>query len=128
LQCPTDETQPCTLTGTNLFLVESLSTAPTFAGATPVPDGYTGTTLSIPHLTAGTLFLHLRDDPNSVDSAIFPSAAAPVAPHTHRGAAKSASTAAAPPTPAADTTSTPTAKQATPAKQTSPAVAPGPSL
>jgi hypothetical protein len=72
LQCPVEAAQPCTLTGKNLFLLDSLSTAPTFDNPVAVPDGYTGSTLAVPHPTAATLFLKLRDDPSSVDSAILP--------------------------------------------------------
>ncbi len=72
LQCPEIESQPCTLTGSSLFLVQAISTDPTFAVSTPVPDGYTGNALTVPHPAAYTVFLKLRDDPTTVDSAIFP--------------------------------------------------------
>jgi len=74
IQCPSDTAQPCTLTGSNLFLIQAISVDPAFASPVSVPDGFTGTTLSIPHPTAGTLFLHLRDDPTQTDSAIVPPA------------------------------------------------------
>jgi hypothetical protein len=74
LQCPADVTQPCTLTGTSLFLIDSVSSSPTFADPISVPDGYTGSTLTVPHASASTLFLHLRDDPIPIDSAIIPTA------------------------------------------------------
>ncbi len=72
LQCSPEMTQPCTLTGSNLFLIQALSTDPTFANPVAVPDGFTGTTLTVPHPAASTLFLHLRDDPTQTDSAIVP--------------------------------------------------------
>lgn len=80
LQCPTDATLPCTLTGSSLFLIDSLSIDPAFANPVPVPDGYTGTTLTLPHPAASTIFLHLRDDPTVTDSAILPAAPVPAAP------------------------------------------------
>ncbi|WP_263380120.1 hypothetical protein [Granulicella paludicola] len=81
LQCPEAESQPCTLTGSNLFLVQAISTDPTFTVSTPVPDGYTGNALTVPHPAAYTVFLKLRDDPATVDSVIFP---APPSNRTHR--------------------------------------------
>jgi hypothetical protein len=124
LQCPADDTQPCTLTGSSLFLIDSISTDPAFANPVPVPDGYTGTTLSIPRLTANTLFLRLRDDPNTIDSAIFPTSPSTAAAHKRPPAPK--------PTPATPTApapvTTPITAPTTPApKQTGPAVSPGPS-
>jgi hypothetical protein len=97
LQCPPDESQSCTLTGSSLFLVQSVASNPAFNDSMSVPDGYTGTTLTIPHIAAGTLFFKLRDEPNGINSAIFPTSPSTTRPRR----------------------STPTAKQ------TSPAVSPG---
>ncbi len=72
LTCPTEPDQPCILTGANLFLIQSLSTDAQFTTPTPVPDGFTGDTLQIPHATAGTLFFKLRDNPASTNSATLP--------------------------------------------------------
>jgi hypothetical protein len=83
LQCPTDTTLPCTLTGSNLFLLDSLSVDPTFANPVAVPDGYTATSITIPHPNAATIFLKLRDDAAAIDTAILPVPPAPVA-HTHK--------------------------------------------
>jgi hypothetical protein len=83
LQCPSDPAQPCTLNGKDLFLLQSLSTDPAFATSTAVPDGFTGSTLSVPRPNAQTLFLHLRDDPAPVNSANFP-APPPPTPRVRR--------------------------------------------
>jgi hypothetical protein len=83
LQCPADATQPCTLTGGSLFLLEALSIDPAFANQVAVPDGYTGTSLTLPHPSAETVFFKLRDDPTAVDSAIFPAPPAATA-RAHR--------------------------------------------
>jgi hypothetical protein len=73
LTCPTDAAEPCTVSGSNLFLIDSISTDLAFASPTPVPDGYTGTALTVPHpVSASTLFLKLRDDPTAVDSVSLP--------------------------------------------------------
>jgi hypothetical protein len=103
LQCPADITQPCTLTGANLFLLDSLSIDPAFANPIPIPDGYTGDSLTLPHPAAATVFLKLRDDPSSVDTAILPipPPPPPSPPHTHHKPTPepTAAPAAATPTP-----------------------------
>jgi len=86
LQCPVETTLPCTLSGSNLFLIESISIDPTFANPIPVPDGYTGSSLTLPRPSAATIFLHLRDDPTAINPAIIPTVAPPpptVSSHTH---------------------------------------------
>ena len=87
LQCPADATQPCIITGSDLFLLQSVSSDPAFADPVTVPDGDTATTLTVPHLSAATLFLKLRDDPTQIDSAILPQQ--PVI-HQHMGSHTSA--------------------------------------
>jgi hypothetical protein len=72
LQCPSEFADPCTITGQNFFLLQQVSASPDFSNAVAVPDGYTGNTLSVPHISAATIFFKLRDDPSSVDSAILP--------------------------------------------------------
>lgn len=86
LQCPGDPTQPCTVSGFNFFLLQAISASPDFSNPVPVPDGYTGNTLTIAHPSAGTIFFKLRDDPSSIDSAVLPVPAPPVAVHTHHTA------------------------------------------
>jgi hypothetical protein len=97
LQCPADITQACAVTGSDLFLLQSVSADPAFANPVDVPDGFTGTTLSIPHISAATLFLKLRDDPGSIDSAILPTPPATVAHNRPAGHAPKAKGEAATP-------------------------------
>ena len=60
---PTSEA-PCTLTGHDLFLLESVAMDSSFGGAVPVPVGFAAETLPVPRPSDGhTLFLKLRDDP-----------------------------------------------------------------
>lgn len=114
LQCPTDASQSCTITGKDLFLIDSLSTDPGFATPVPVPDGFTGNSLMIPHPNAATVFLKLRDDPANIDSVLMPTPPPPVVAHAHThksAAAKAAAAETAAPatdgtTPATDTTPT----------------------
>ena len=68
LHCPHSPSRPCTLTGTNLFLAESLSASPEFDGSVDVPGDFTGTQLSVPHPVNGVLYLKLRDDPSTVQT------------------------------------------------------------
>ncbi len=71
LQCPTDASMPCSLTGSNLFLLQAVSADPAFADPDPVPDGFTGASLPVPHPlgAGGTLFVKLRDDPSPINPA-----------------------------------------------------------
>jgi hypothetical protein len=84
LRCPADTTQPCTITGFNLFLLQAISVNPDFSNPVPVPDGYTGTSLNMPHPAAATIFFKLRDDPSSIDSAVLPVPAPPIVSHVRR--------------------------------------------
>ncbi len=70
LSCPPEPEQACTLSGANLFLIHSIAADAQFSRPDLVPDGFTGTTLQVPHAAAGTLFLKLRDDPTAVDTAV----------------------------------------------------------
>ena len=89
LRCPRSVLKPCVLTGTNLFLVDSISSAQDFGNATDVPPDFTGSQITVPHPVAGVLYLKLRDDPSTVQTLDMPvtpmipslaQAAAPVPP------------------------------------------------
>jgi hypothetical protein len=120
LQCPSDAAQECTLSGSNLFLLQSISTDPTFASPITVPDGFTGNTLNLPHPVAGTVYLHLRDDPNPIDPANVPlSPGTVITAHTHnpkpttKSSTKPLPPASVTPIPAPDATPTPSNPQPT---------------
>jgi hypothetical protein len=72
LRCPRSATKPCILTGTNLFLASSIAATQDFDNATEVPPEFTGTQLSVPHSANGTLYLKLRDDPETVQTLTLP--------------------------------------------------------
>lgn len=57
------KTQPCTLTGRDLFLIEAASADAAFTQAANVPSGFTGSTLTVPRPVEGKLYLRLRDAP-----------------------------------------------------------------
>lgn len=83
LQCPPAEAEPCTLSGSNLFLLEAVASNPQFADATGVPDGFTGHTLSVPHPAQGPLYLRLRDDPSVTSELKMAEGAPPAAAVEH---------------------------------------------
>jgi hypothetical protein len=58
----------CTLTGSDLFLIDSVSADPAFASPTPVPAGFVQSSLQVPAPTASRLFFHLRDNSSSIDT------------------------------------------------------------
>ncbi len=62
--------KPCTLTGSSLFLIDSVAADPAFANSITVPEGYADLTLSVPHPDATkTLYVKLRDDPTPINTA-----------------------------------------------------------
>ncbi|HTX77257.1 MAG TPA: hypothetical protein VMD29_13695 [Terracidiphilus sp.] len=72
LRCPRSPLKLCILTGTNLFLVDSIASAQDFGNATDVPQDFTGAQLAVPHPVGGLLYLKLRDDPNTVQTLNLP--------------------------------------------------------
>jgi hypothetical protein len=72
LRCPHALAKACTLTGTNLFLADSIAATPDFVDPTSVPSDFTGTELIVPHPAGGTLYLKLRDDPATVQTLTLP--------------------------------------------------------
>jgi hypothetical protein len=68
LKCPATAELACKLTGSNLFLVDSVSSDPKFVHPVQVPDGFPGYTMPVPHPTDGNLYVKLRDDPSVVNS------------------------------------------------------------
>ena len=72
LRCTHAAAKPCTLTGTNLFLAVSISSAEDFTNATEIPTDFTGGELVVPHPANGVLYLKLRDDPQTVQTLTLP--------------------------------------------------------
>jgi hypothetical protein len=68
LKCPATRELACRLSGSNLFLVDSVSGNPQFDHAVQVPDGFPGTALPVPRPTDGQLYVKLRDDPSVVNA------------------------------------------------------------
>src|SRR5271170_2213830 len=62
IDCPAAAELACKLSGSNLFLIDSLSSDPQFAHSVQVPDGFLGSALPVPHPGTGPLYVRLRDD------------------------------------------------------------------
>jgi len=72
LHCTTDSDPACTLTGSDLYLLESISTDAASTSSTPVPEGFIGTSISMPHPVGNTFYIHLRDDPGTSNPVTLP--------------------------------------------------------
>jgi hypothetical protein len=67
ITCPAAPELACKLSGSNLFLVDSLSNDRGFAKPVQVPNGFLGSALPVPHPSGGPLYVKLRDDPSVVN-------------------------------------------------------------
>lgn len=72
IRCPDTADKPCTLSGTNLFLIDSVASDAQFTHALPVPLGFIENTLTVPRPNGTLLYIKLRDDPSAVDTAVLP--------------------------------------------------------
>jgi hypothetical protein len=88
LHCPAHaKQQPCTLDGSDLYLVDSFSIDPAFTAPIAVPEGFVGSNITIPHPGSdANFYVRLRDDPATTDMVSLPiipvPAPAPAAPAT----------------------------------------------
>jgi hypothetical protein len=87
LECPSTADVACRLSGTDLFLLDSVSADPQFHNAVQVPDGFPGTTLPVPHPQSDGLYVRLRDDPTITNAATLGAQVLPPAPSVARPAA-----------------------------------------
>jgi hypothetical protein len=62
IDCPATPELACKLSGSSLYLIDSLSSDPQFAHPVQVPDGFLGSALPVPHPGTGPLYVKLRDD------------------------------------------------------------------
>lgn len=67
VRCPASPTKPCTMTGDNLFLIDSVANNQQFTHPVSVPLGFAGNSMQVSRPNGTTLFLKLRDDPATVD-------------------------------------------------------------
>jgi len=80
LKCPATPELACKLSGSNLFLVDSVSGTPQFAHPVQVPDGFPGYSMPVPHPTDGQLYVKLRDDPSVINQAALSTQQLPPTP------------------------------------------------
>jgi hypothetical protein len=84
LRCPRSPAKPCTLTGSNLFLAQTIGATQDLGSGVEIPPDFTGGQLPVPHPVNGQLYLKLRDDPSTVQTLALPVIPAP--PGTQSGA------------------------------------------
>jgi hypothetical protein len=72
IRCHADPDKPCQLSGSNLYLIDSVASDSQFTHSAPVPTGFLDTTLSVPHPGESGLYIKLRDDPSAVSTATLP--------------------------------------------------------
>jgi hypothetical protein len=72
IRCAPAPEKQCTLNGDKLFLLDSVSADADFANPVTVPEGFVEDALAIPPTKAKTLYIKLRDDPNTVDTVTLP--------------------------------------------------------
>lgn len=99
LKCPENPERACKLSGSDLFLVDSVSGNAAFEQAVQVSDGFPGFSLPVPHPTEGKLYLKLRDDPAVINTVALEAQLLPPSPDEIERAAAAAkkAQAAAPP-------------------------------
>jgi hypothetical protein len=72
IHCPADPAAACILTGSDLYLVDSLSTDAAFTNPIDVPEGFVGTTVALPRPPKTGFYLKLRDEPESANAVTLP--------------------------------------------------------
>ncbi len=80
IDCPATSELACKLSGSDLYLIDSLSNDPQFAHPVQVPEGFLGSALPVPHPGAGSLYVKLRDDPAVINLATLPARQLPASP------------------------------------------------
>ncbi|MDR3734375.1 MAG: hypothetical protein P4L10_02440 [Acidobacteriaceae bacterium] len=74
VRCPAKAAAPCTLTGSSLYLIDSISADPAFLAATAanIPADLTANSVQVPRPSGTLLYLKLRDNPTSIDTIALP--------------------------------------------------------
>jgi hypothetical protein len=139
LKCPAGADEQCRLSGSNLFLVDSVASDPQFSNSVAVPDGFPGYVLPVPRPQSGELYVKLRDDPSVVNQVTLAAEKLPPPPGeaaTHHGPRPAYHGGEIPPAPAAGTSPAPgpspsetsAAAQPSPSSEQKPATPPVPPL
>jgi hypothetical protein len=72
IHCSASPDKPCQLSGSGLYLIDSVASDSQFTHTAPVPAGFLDTTLSVPRPGERGLYIKLRDDPSAVSTATLP--------------------------------------------------------
>ena len=72
IHCPDAPDKQCRLSGSSLFLIDSVASDSQFTHAISVPLGFADSTLSVPRPNGTLLYIKLRDDATAVDSLVLP--------------------------------------------------------
>ena len=80
IKCPATAELVCKLSGTNLFLIDSVSSDLQFTHPVQVPDGFLGSALPVPHPVDVPLYVKLRDDPSVINPTTLTAEQLPASP------------------------------------------------
>jgi hypothetical protein len=80
LECPSTPELACKLSGTNLYLIDSVSGDAKFTDPTQVPESFLGYALPVPHPNAGALYIKLRDNPTVINPVTLSAQQMPATP------------------------------------------------
>jgi hypothetical protein len=72
VRCPDAPDKRCRLSGSNLFLIDSVASDAEFTHAVTVPVDFGDSTLSVPRPNGTLLYIKLRDASDTVDSLVLP--------------------------------------------------------
>jgi hypothetical protein len=72
VRCVPAPEKQCTLSGDKLFLLDSVSADADFSNPVSVPEGFVEDALAIPPPKGKTLYIKLRDDPQTIDTVDLP--------------------------------------------------------
>jgi len=72
VRCPDDADKPCSLKGTNLFLLDAVAADSQFKDAVKVPAGYVSDSIEVPRPYGTRLYIKLRDDSEMVATVALP--------------------------------------------------------
>jgi hypothetical protein len=72
IRCPDSPDKQCRLSGSNLFLLESIASDPQFTHNVPVPAGFAESSLNVPRPNGTLLYVKLRDEAGAANMAVLP--------------------------------------------------------
>jgi len=72
LRCPSGKEERCTLTGSNLFLIQAVASSEAFDDPAEVSEGAIDGSIEVPHPKGKLLYVKLRDDPAAVHTLELP--------------------------------------------------------